>query len=159
MLKLMLLNYLLGLIGEVKEAFKELELANINLTKQNIIKYLSAKAQLIKYYNSSGKDVAIICEKYMDDLAGGSLTPEWVLALATILTIISHSLNIAEKLNKLLNKTVEKRDEEKINIKSEEIIKIKEVIELNYVSSKLVKEKVNRQRSVQRKTKKSLRQT
>jgi len=147
-----------GLLGEVTEAFSELEKIGITSNERCVLQYLSTKAYLIKYYKSQSVEARAITEKYIDETAAGSLTPEWLIALAALLAILSDSLNVSEKLGKILNKSFNSEDKKILDEEATKLNKITEVEDLKIAigALKVSKKKVTRRYLEQRKKKKSL---
>jgi hypothetical protein len=130
-----------GYLGEISEAINELQKKNIPVTSKNILIYSQAKSKMILYYRGHATDLKFFFDKEGLEPAAGGILPEWVLATATIITIIAGSLDIASKLRKFLTRKLEEGEKKRINQYAEQIINISEVKNLTILVNPKKKKK------------------
>lgn len=114
-----------GYDGEVNEAYVNLLKASITPSKENILIYLKAKANIMSILRKKGqKFLQSYSEDHPEERVGGIILPEWVIALEVVMGILVSGVTLIYILKKLFRK---KFKEEEIQKFHSEIYNIKDV--------------------------------
>ena len=133
-----------GYDGEISEAYNNLIVANLEITADNILLYLKAKANLMKYFKTDGADLTEIYRKRIEKPSvAGVIIPEWVLSLKVLLWILLKGLAIVYLLEKIYGSKVPPR---RISECARTIVNMQDVKQLTVIASEVTRPKIRKKR-------------